>query len=612
LDPEKSQEGRGSAEEGTGACFMSAVRFSRFFVRLVPGHLFASIALMALGCVLDAITLVCLLPLLDMLVQSDLQQASFVTRFLAGGLSQLGLPVTFLTLVLAFWAMAVLASLTGIAAQHMMLRGKYRVIHKLILGTSEDILSARWEFFSSGSQGTLLHAFNNEVYMVGEAYASLVSLFVDAIVVAVNLTIPLLLCWQVTLISVTGGVVLVFPLLLVLSRVSYRLGKVNTQTGGHLASVVHELVALAKVTLSFGNQQQSISRVDAAFESHRRATLLFQTVNKAVPYIYKSLSWLVLCLTLYTAIAVGISLAETAIILLTLFQTLPRLGSFAANRTQLDSYSASIEHIQMIRERALQMQPRSGTLPFTPFHRELHIKELGFAYQGRPPLLVDVNLRIARGSMVAIVGPSGAGKSTLVDLIIGLNQPTSGVILFDDTPLQQFDQLSYRRQIGYVPQESVLFNLSIRDNLRWAHASATDEEIRHACEQANAIEFIDQLPDKFDTVVGDRGTRLSGGQVQRLALARAILRKPVLLILDEATSSLDSHSERLIQQAVERIARETTVLVIAHRLSTIMHADQIVVLQHGRVVEQDTYQTLVARDGFFNQMVQAQVVEIKS
>jgi ATP-binding cassette subfamily B protein len=431
-------------------------------------------------------------------------------------------------------------------------------------------------------------------------------------VLAVNLTIPLLLCWQVTLISVTGGVVLVFPLLLVLSRVSYRLGKVNTQTGGHLASVVHELVALAKVTLSFGNQQQSISRVDTAFESHRRATLLFQTVNKAVPYVYKSLSWLVLCLTLYTAIAVGISLAETAIILLTLFQTLPRLGSFAANRTQLDSYSASIEHIDKIRERALQMQPRSGTQPFTPFRRELHIKELGFAYQGRPPLLVDVDLRIARGSMVAIVGPSGAGKSTLVDLIIGLNQPTSGAILFDDTPLQQFDQLSYRRQIGYVPQESVLFNLSIRDNLRWAHAGATDEEIRHACEQANAIEFIDQLPDRFDTVVGDRGTRLSGGQVQRLALARAILRKPVLLILDEATSSLDSHSERLIQQAVERIARETTVLVIAHRLSTIMHADHIVVLQHGRVVEQDTYQTLVARDGFFNQMVQAQVVEIKS
>ena len=191
-------------------------------------------------------------------------------------------------------------------------------------------------------------------------------------------------------------------------------------------------------------------------------------------------------------------------------------------------------------------------------------------------------------------------------MIMGFHEPVSGMITFDGIPLQTFDINSYRQRIGYVPQDSVLFNTTIRDNLRWGNEEAGEAEIGEACRQANASEFIERFPDRYDTLVGDRGVRLSGGQCQRLALARAVLRKPELLILDEATSSLDTYSERLIQQAVESVAKETTVIVIAHRLSTVVNADYIYLLERGSVVEEGTYQDLLCKNGHFSDMVKLQ------
>jgi ABC-type multidrug transport system fused ATPase/permease subunit len=278
-------------------------------------------------------------------------------------------------------------------------------------------------------------------------------------------------------------------------------------------------------------------------------------------------------------------------------------------KNSLDNFLPSYEHVTALRERAKELKQESGVKEFTGFNRELRIEGLTFAYPGHKPVLVNINARVSKGRMVAFVGESGVGKSTIIDTVMGFNQPSAGHILFDDIPLFNFDIFSYRHKIGYVPQESVLFNLSIRDNLIWAREDAGDEDIIEACRQANCDEFIRRLPEGYDTVVGDRGVRLSGGQIQRVALARAILRKPQLLILDEATSSLDTNSERLIQQAIENIAKETTVIVIAHRLSTIVNADYIYVLKEGRIVEEGTYAKLINMNGQFSRMVELQALE---
>lgn len=317
---------------------------------------------------------------------------------------------------------------------------------------------------------------------------------------------------------------------------------------------------------------------------------------------------MVLFIALAMAKAFAVPIAETAVVLYVLLRLVPTVGGLLGVANALDNFLPSYEQLMALRRRAEAFEQPTGTRPFTGFH-DIVLERVSFAHPDRAPTLIEVSAHIPRGAMIAIVGESGAGKSTLIDLLMGFHTPSGGRITIDGVPLNAFDIQSYRRRIGYVPQESSLFNRTIRDNLRWAQAGATDQQIEAACRQANAEEFIRRLPEGYETIVGDRGVRLSGGQVQRLALARAILRKPDLLILDEATSALDTASERLIQQAIEQIAKETTVVVIAHRLSTIVRANHIYILKDGRVVEDGTYTQLIQQDGAFSRMAHLQVLE---
>jgi ATP-binding cassette subfamily B protein len=345
------------------------------------------------------------------------------------------------------------------------------------------------------------------------------------------------------------------------------------------------------------------------FDVHERVACKALTLQAATPLMYEPCGVLVLIVTVLAGQSFGIPLSEVAVLLWALRVCIPLLGSLTTQKNSLLNFVPSYEQITSLRRRARELTQRSGERPFTTFASGIAVEHLTFAYPGHAPVLVDVTLSIPKGKMVAFVGESGVGKSTLIDLLMGFHEPTAGRILVDGVPLQDFDISSYRQRLGYVPQESVLFNMSIRDNLRWACDAATDADIQNACRQANAEEFIERFPDGYETIVGDRGVRLSGGQCQRVALARAILRKPEVLVLDEATSALDTHSERLIQQAIETVAKGTTVIVIAHRLSTIVNADYVYVLHEGRIVEEGTYQALVRQDGHFSRMTQMQLLE---
>ena len=214
-------------------------------------------------------------------------------------------------------------------------------------------------------------------------------------------------------------------------------------------------------------------------------------------------------------------------------------------------------------------------------------------------MLRGIDLFLPKGQTLALVGSSGAGKSTLADLLPRFYDPTSGTIELDGVDLKAIDISSYRSNLGIVSQETFLFNASVRENLLYGRPEATEEELMAATKQANAYEFIENLPQGFDTMIGDRGVLLSGGQRQRLAIARALLQDPDILILDEATSALDTVSERLVQNAIDKLSRDRTTLVIAHRLSTIHEADQIAVLDRGKVVEVDNHQNLLEKRGAY-------------
>lgn len=370
-----------------------------------------------------------------------------------------------------------------------------------------------------------------------------------------------------------------------------------------LSARVGEMASLIPVTRAHGLEETAITRVAGGADGVRRAGLDLDLLNGRVA----SISWVamqllgVACLMLAAVCALTgfLPITPGEVVMLSSYFTL-LTGGLTQLLMLIPVGARGLESVRSIAE-VLQepdIEQNSGKRIVSTVTGDIVLDSATHRYaDADDDALVEIDLRIAPGETVAFVGSSGSGKSTLLNLVLGFVRPTSGRILLDGADMQNLDLRTVRRSISVVPQESVLFEGSVFDNIAYGMPDVTPERVEQALRDANAWEFVSEQPHGWDTVVGERGARLSGGQRQRLAIARALVRDPRILLLDEATSALDPESEGLVKEALERLMRGRTTLVVAHRLSTIRQADRIVVLEHGRIVEQGLHDELLAADG---------------
>ncbi|HWJ73703.1 MAG TPA: ABC transporter ATP-binding protein/permease [Kaistia sp.] len=356
----------------------------------------------------------------------------------------------------------------------------------------------------------------------------------------------------------------------------------------------------------FGAEQRETARYDRSMERYEKASTQTYTslavLNAGQAVIFSIGMAIVMVLAARDIMAGRASIGSFVLVNAMLVQLYIPLNFMGMLYREIKQALIDIDDMFAIIERNPEIQDKPGAKPLEVGEGVVRFEDVHFAYNPERPILKGVSFEVPAGHTVAIVGPSGAGKSTISRLLFRFYEPTSGRILIDGQNIAEVQQASLRKVIGMVPQDTVLFNDTLAYNIRYGRPAASEEEVREAAAMAQIGPFIETLPKGYDTEVGERGLKLSGGEKQRVAIARTILKAPPILVLDEATSALDTHTEREIQGALDRVSKGRTTLVIAHRLSTVVNADEIIVLEAGRIIERGRHEALIHADGLYASM----------
>lgn len=553
---------------------------------------------------MSSISIVMLVPMLDLLDVNLGKDSSFeilLTPFLRLNYYQRA-GVIICIFVLLILLRALLSRLATVEQNKLLEQYEMSLRNSLY----EGMTHSSWEKLSSIAYADLINLFTTQCRQARFCLHWTIALIGSAVTAAMQLIIA---CWMslpitVMVIAVGGGFLALFR---PVQKKSKSYGNKAIEVSRNLHREIQDQLSGLKEIRAYGVEEIHACRFTDISQEYYDTSLKI-TQLRVMPQLCYSIAAAVMIAFafVFSVLILDTGTAQLMVLVYIFSRLWPVFSSWQGQIQNIYSYLPATEKIdQALQEFKQAAQKGSAETESITFQHELVFDNVSFSYEtGREEVLHDLHFRLPFGSVTALVGRSGAGKSTTADLLLGLLSPKNGRILVDGKPLTQENSASWHRSIGYVPQDPMLLNTSVRENLLRFHPDATDEEIIEALKQAQAWSFVEKLEQGLDTVIGEKGARLSGGQRQRIVLARVLMSKPRLIILDEATSALDYESENAVRGTIRALKDKTTVIIIAHRLATIYGADHAIVLEDGRIAEQGSMQELLHKeDGYLSRML---------
>lgn len=572
-------------------------RFGRFVVHHTRGQAVLALLFLLFSSITESLSILMLIPLLHLIGPGGAADVSGIP--LLGALPRMGFRFELGPLLIGFILLVVAQSLFARFKTLYMTETMQLSVDRIRMQLFHSIGMARWGAIARTRTSDLNHALMTDIDRIQVATFNLLNLVQSVIMLVVYAAIATLVSIRMTLFAtVVGGVVLaaLFPM----RRFAAQHGQVLTTAMQERQRTYSEFLAGMKMAKAFNTEPRYFAELRQSLDRVRAHSLRYARLSNASNSVFQVTSTIAAAAFIYVAFTrFHMPLARVGVMLIIFMRITPRfnaiqtaLQALATNLIAFESVQAMIRTFNAERESAAEEDSETPPL----LAQAIVFDGVAMRYGAdTPPVLEDASFVIPAGRITAVIGPSGSGKSTIADLIMGLLEPSAGRITIDGALLGHRNRRGWREQIAYVPQEVILLHDSIAANMAVAAPDADEAAMWAALEAANARDFVERLPERLETVVGDRGLRLSGGERQRIALARGLLRRPRLLILDEATSALDWENQMLIARSIERLRGSMTIITIAHRPSMISFADWVVTVEDGRIVETGDYATLIAR-----------------
>ena len=492
-----------------------------------------------------------------------------------------------------------------------------KLTSKIVIGLKQDIFSkcmnSDYQFFVDKKQGEILYMTRTPPEQVASLINIISQSFVELTLSVSVFALLLSMSWKGTILIVVCGAGYYYLTKYLSIKIHYKAGKKQLEASQTETVVINEYttgIKQIKVFETFPYWKSLFDKAINAYWKYYRKSNFWGKVPETLimMLLYLSIGCVVIFIKLQYPSSFLSTIPVVGTFAFAVFMILPKLSKFGNYRMNIMHILPNAEAIYNMLKDTTYDKIKNGHKEFVELKSDIELRNAKFAHKDRNILLNNFSLEIKKNKITALVGPSGSGKSTVVNLLLRLHDVDNGGVYIDNTNIKKYDIFTFLKKVGFVSQETFIFNASVKDNIAFG-GDYTDQEVVEAAILANADEFIQQFPGKYNTIVGDQGMRLSGGEKQRIAIARAMIRKPEILFLDEATSSLDNISENVVQKAINKVSKNCTTFIIAHRLSTIQNADIIYVLDEGKIVENGTHRQLLGKKGKYWELYNIQKVD---